>query len=67
MDFDRQAKFISPNGGYSKTDPDASAMTRKEDRAVAKPLPRPAYNVQVGVAGQMIVGFSVHQSAGDAG
>jgi len=39
----------------------------KEDRAAEKPLPRPAYNVQNGTEGQFIVGYSIHQRAGDPG
>ena len=38
----------------------------KEDRGVEKPWPKPAYNVQVGTEGQFIVGFSVHNRAGNS-
>jgi len=41
--------------------------TMKEDRAAEKPLPPPAYNVRIGTEGQFIVGYSIHQRAGDPG
>lgn len=65
--YEEQEKILAGRSSYSKTDPDASGMLRKEDRALAKPWPRPAYNVHIGVEGQFIVGFSVHQTAGDSG
>jgi len=37
----------------------------KEDRAARKPWARPAYNVQMGTEGQFVVGYSMHQLAGD--
>jgi hypothetical protein len=37
----------------------------KEDRGAEKPFPKPAYNIQMGTEGQFIVGFSIHQRAGD--
>ena len=42
-------------------------MRMKEDRGAERPWPKPAYNVQVGTEGQFIVGFSVHDQAGDTG
>jgi hypothetical protein len=42
-------------------------MRMKEDRAAEKPLPRPAYNIQNGTEGQFIIGYSIHQRAGDPG
>ena len=42
-------------------------MRMKEDRGAEKPWPKPAYNVQMGTEGQFIVGFSVHDRAGDTG
>ena len=42
-------------------------MRMKEDRGAERPWPKPAYNVQMGTEGQFIVGFSVHDRAGDTG
>jgi len=42
-------------------------MRMKEDRGTEKPWPKPAYNVQLGTEDQFIVGFSIHQRAGDPG
>lgn len=65
--YEEQERILAGRSSYSKTDPDASGMIRKEERATMKPWPRPAYNVQIGVEGQFIIGFSVHQTAGDTG
>jgi len=65
--YEEQEQILAGRSSYSKTDPDASSMLMKEDRASAKPWPRPAYNVQIGAEGQFIVGFSIHQTAGDSG
>ena len=60
-----QEQVLDGRNSYSKTDPDASSLRRKEDRAARKPLARPAYNVQMGTEGQFVVGYSIHQQAGD--
>jgi transposase len=65
--YETQEKVLAGRNSYSKTDPDATCFRMKEDRAAEKPLPRPAYNVQIGTEGQFIVGFSIHQRAGDPG
>ena len=63
--YEQQEKLLAGRNSYSCTDPDASSLRMKEDRAAQKPLARPAYNVQIGTEGQFIVGYSVHQVAGD--
>ncbi len=63
--YEQQTEVLAGRSSYSKTDPDASCMRMKEDRGAEKPWPKPAYNVQVGTAGQFIVGFSIHGRAGD--
>ena len=63
--YEAQTETLAGRNSYSKTDPDASCMRMKEDRGAEKPWPKPAYNVQVGTAGQFIVGYSVHNRAGD--
>ena len=63
--YEQQTQVLAGRTSYSKTDPDASCMRMKEDRGVEKPWPKTAYNVQTGTEGQFIVGFSVHNRAGD--
>jgi len=63
--YEEQTETLDGRNSYSKTDPDASCMRMKEDRGAEKPWPKPAYNVQVGTEGQFIVGYSVHNRAGD--
>jgi transposase len=65
--YEEQERILAGRNSYSKTDPDASSLRMKEDRAAQKPLPRPGYNIQNGTEGQFIVGYSIHQSAGDPG
>jgi transposase len=65
--YEAQEKTLAGRSSYSKTDPDATCLRMKEDRAAEKPWPRPAYNVHNGTAGQFIVSYSVHQRAGDPG
>ena len=65
--YEAQEQILAGRSSYSKTDPDATCFRMKEDRAAEKPLPRPAYNVQIGTEGQFIIGYSIHQRAGDPG
>ncbi len=65
--YEQQEKTLQGRSSYSKTDPDASSMRMKEDRGAEKPWPRPAYNTQIGTEGQFVVGYSLHQRAGDPG
>lgn len=65
--YEEQERILNGRNSYSKTDPDASSLRMKEDRAAEKPLPRPGYNIQNGTEDQFIVGYSIHQSAGDPG
>jgi transposase len=63
--YEEQKRKLGERNSYSKTDEDATFMRMKEDRGAEKPLPKPAYNVQTGTEGQFVVGFSLHQRAGD--
>jgi transposase len=63
--YEEQERKLAGRNSYSKTDEDATFFRMKEDRGAEKPLPRPAYNVQNGTEGQFVVGFSLHQRAGD--
>jgi transposase len=63
--YEEQARKLADRNSYSKTDEEATFMRMKEDRGAANPLPKPAYNVQMGTEGQFVVGYSLHQRAGD--
>lgn len=63
--YEQQKETLDGRNSYAKTDEDASCMRMKEDRGAERPWPKPAYNIQIGTEGQFIVGFSVHQRAGD--
>jgi len=65
--YEEQERKLGGRSSYSKTDEDASCMRMKEDRGEKKPWPKPAYNVQLGTEDQFVVGFSIHQRAGDPG
>jgi hypothetical protein len=65
--YEEQERKLAGRSSYSKTDEDATSMRMKEDRGAEKPWPKPAYNVQVGTEDQFVVGFSIHQRAGDPG
>jgi transposase len=63
--YEEQERKLAGRSSYSKTDEDATFFRMKEDRGAERPLPKPAYNVQLGTEGQFVVGFSLHQRAGD--
>lgn len=63
--YEEQEQKLAGRRSYAKTDEDASCLRMKEDRGIEKPWPKPAYNVQIGTEEQFIVGYSVHQQAGD--
>ena len=63
--YEEQERKLAGRSSYSKTDEDAACMRMKEDRGAERPWPKPAYNVQVGTEDQFVVGFSIHQRAGD--
>jgi hypothetical protein len=65
--YEEQERKLAGRSSYAKTDEDASCMRMKEDQGTEKPWPKPAYNVQIGTEDQFVVGFSVHQQAGDPG
>lgn len=65
--YEEQERKLAGRSSYAKTDEDATCMRMKEDRGAERPWPKPAYNVQVGTEEQFVVGFSIHQRAGDTG
>ena len=65
--YEEQERKLAGRSSYAKTDEEATCMRMKEDRGAEKPWPKPAYNVQLGTEDQFVVGFSIHQRAGDTG
>ena len=63
--YEHEAQTLAGRNSYARTDPEATCFRMKEDRGAEKPWPRPAYNVQLGTENQFVVGFSMHQRAGD--
>lgn len=62
--YEQQEILLAERNSYSKTDPDATFMRMKEDHMRNGQL-KPGYNVQIGTENQFVVGYSVHQDAGD--
>lgn len=64
--YEEQERKLAGRSSYAKSDPGATFM-RMKDGGLGRGALRPAYNVQVGTEGQFVVGYSVHQRAGDQG
>jgi transposase len=64
--YEEQEKKLGDRNSYSKTDEDATLM-RMKGEGRGKVWPKPGYNIQIGTENQFVVGFSVHQRAGDSG
>jgi hypothetical protein len=64
--YEQQKSTFGERNSYSKTDKDATFMRMKEDHMMNGQL-KPGYNVQIGTENQFVVGFSLHQRAGDPG
>jgi len=62
--YEKQEEILAQRNSYSKTDTDATFMRMKED-AMKNGQLKPAYNVQMGTENQFVIGYSIHQSAGD--
>jgi transposase len=63
--YEEQERKLNGRNSYAMSDEDATSMRMKEDRGAEKPWAKPAYNVQLGTENQFVVGFSLHQRAGD--
>ena len=63
--YESQEQTLNGRNSYSRTDPDATFMRRKEDHYKNSQL-YPAYNVQMGTEDQFIIGYSLHQNPGDS-
>ena len=62
--YEEQERKLAGRSSYAKGDVGATFM-RMKDGGLGRGALRPAYNVQVGTEGQFVVGYSVHQRAGD--
>ncbi len=62
--YEKQEELLAERNSYSKTDTDATFMRMKEDHMKNGQL-KPGYNVQIGTENQFVVGYSIHQFAGD--
>jgi transposase len=62
--YEEQKRILAGRNSYSKTDQDAIFMRMKDDHLRNGQL-KPGYNIQNGTEGQFVVGFSLHQQAGD--
>jgi transposase len=62
--YEEQERKLAGRNSYARTDKDATFMRMKGDLP-QKAQPKAGYNIQVGTENQFIVGFSLHQRAGD--
>lgn len=62
--YENYEKVLNGRNSFSKTDNDATFM-RPKDNPMKKSQLKPCYNVQIGTENQFVVGFSIHQKAGD--
>jgi transposase len=62
--YEEQERNLAGRNSYSKTDVDATFMRTKDD-AMKNGQLKACYNVQIGTEKQFVVGFSLHQEAGD--
>ena len=66
LKYDEQKEIAGERGSYSKTDNDATFMRMKDDHMRNGQL-KPAYNVQLCVEGEYIIGAGIFQSSNDHG
>jgi len=64
--YDTHNQLFEGRNSYSKTDPDATFMHMKDDHMRNAQL-KPAYNVQIGVESEYVVGLGVFQNRSDIG
>jgi transposase len=64
--YEEQEKTFQGRNSFSKTDIDATFMRMKEDHMLNGQL-KAGYNIQMGTQNQFVVGYSIHQRAGDTG
>jgi len=66
QEYEDKKEILGGRGSYSKTDQDATFMRMKDDHMGNGQL-KPAYNVQLAVEGEYIVGAGVFQNCNDLG
>jgi len=59
LDYQDSLEKLGDRNSYAKTDEEATFMRMKND------LLRPGYNIQLSTENQVIVNYSIHQTAGD--
>lgn len=64
--YEEQQAILNGRNSYSKTDNDATFL-RMKDGGNKNSHTRPGYNIQAGTENQFVVGYSLHQRAGDTG
>lgn len=62
--YEKYEKIFNGRNSFCKTDTEATFMRMKEDHMLNGQL-KPGYNIQMGTENQFIVGYSIHQRAGD--
>jgi len=62
--YEHQELLLAERNSYAKTDTEATFMRMKEDHMRNGQL-KPGYNVQIGTENQYVLGYSIHQHAGD--
>jgi transposase len=62
--YEYQLRTLGKRNSYSKTDEDATFLRMKEDH-LGTGQPKPGYNIQMGTQNQFVMGYSIHQKAGD--
>lgn len=62
--YEASEQLLNGRNSYSKTDTDATFMRMKEDHMKNGQL-KPGYNWQISTNNQIIVNYSIHQTAGD--
>jgi transposase len=66
LKYEEQKEILDGRGSYSKTDHDATFMRMKEDHMRNGQL-KPAYNVQIAVESEYVIGAGVFQNCNDLG
>jgi transposase len=62
--YEQQEKTFQGRNSYSKIDQDATFMRMKEDHMRNGQL-KAGYNIQMGTQNQFVIGYTIHQRAGD--
>jgi hypothetical protein len=66
LEYEEKKEILDGRGSYSKTDNDATFMRMKDDHMRNGQL-KPAYNVQLAVESEYVVGAGVFQNCNDLG